>query len=108
MGHHGFVERRNEMRHFTAIIAVFVFLSFTAGGAFAGQKENKANKVNNGKKIELTEQEMDSVTAGLRIPLPPGLPPSIASHVNGLGNAVGQIPRDQLRAHLMHVQSAFK
>ena len=58
------------MRHFTVIIAALLFLSFTAGGALAGNQENNGNKVTNGKKIELTEQEMDTVTAGAPAMLP--------------------------------------
>jgi hypothetical protein len=42
------------MRHFTAIIAALLFLSLTGGGAFAAHK---------GKKVELTEQELDAVSA---------------------------------------------
>ena len=52
------------MRHLTAIIAALMLLSLPAGWALA---ENK------GKKMELTEQEMDAVTAA-----GPALPPGSA------------------------------
>ena len=49
------------MRPFTAIIAALLFLSLTVGGALAGDKA---------KKLELTDQELDAVTAAGPAALP--------------------------------------
>jgi len=58
------------MRHFTVIIAALLFLGFTAEGALAEDKGMKK-----GKKVELTEQEMDEVSAAGPVNLPPQLSP---------------------------------
>jgi hypothetical protein len=68
---HVLVERRLDMRHFMVIVAALLFLSFTAGGAFAESKGNDVNKGNKANKVELTEQEMDAVTAGAPVMMPP-------------------------------------
>ena len=59
---HGLGKRNKAMRHLLALIAT-LFLSLIllpAGWAFSVNTENNGN---NGKKMELTDQEMDAVSA---------------------------------------------